>query len=223
MARPQRTLERLTQTILDSTDLDQGSKNAWIEMIGHPSFRQPQSKGMVEVIRLPDALDEEALSYGQHRRILLASVLVKGELLRKADDERTQNRAYTVMWLDVPLWARSPGWAVSYAQARPLSTTLVECGPREMIWRREDGREQMSVVAGSSVANLNTKIFGRVDDKDQRVGQMPWRAEYTKHPAAGQRKASTIVYPMNVISGSELVGFWPVGGEPCDQPTHPRP
>lgn len=33
LAREQRTLKSLTQTILDSTDLDRRSKNAWLEMI----------------------------------------------------------------------------------------------------------------------------------------------------------------------------------------------
>lgn len=222
LARRQRTLERLTQTILDSTDLDWIRKNAWLEMIGTTPLRHPQPKAMVEVIRLPWALGEEDLSPGQHRRILMASALAKGELLRKIDGESDRGPAAMVMWLDVPLWARSPGWAVVYAQARSLRTTLVECGPREIIWRKEDGKEQMSAVAGASVANLNTKVFGRVDDEDPGVGRTRWdRGNVTA--AEPQRKAPAIVHPMNVIAGSELVGFWPIGDKSLAQPAHPRP
>lgn len=160
-------------------------------------------------------------SQSQHRRILMASALAKGELLRKIDGESDRGPAAMVMWLDVPLWARSPGWAMVYAQARSLSTAVVEIGPRESIWRAVDGKEQLCAVAGASVANLNTKVFGRVDDEDRIVRRA--HRDGGNSTVDQQREVSAPAYAMNVISGSELVGFWPIGDKSFAQPAHPRP
>lgn len=194
----ERTTLALRDLLADDETIGKEHQEHWLKVFGEPREVERGQGGQIEIIRLP-SLEEEGFAPEQAYRIALASAWVIAEIYEKFPSNREKPRT-TILWLDVPLWARTPGFAVVYAQARSLGISLVEAGPARIL--SDQGVENMGSLAKSSVANLGTKFFGEVDSDTPAavLGWLPSKSNRVK-PRSGQ---------MVGVAGSQVVKFTPL-------------
>ena len=197
------TTQSLHDLVATDESLAPERRNDWACVVGAPDSVLKDGLAPVEIVRLPE-FSGPAFSAEQLGRIALASAWVKAELVTRFENQQAKPRL-TVVWLDVPLWARAAGWSVVYAQARSLGVTFVEAGSRQCMWAQAKEKEVLVPEAASSLGNLNTKIFGKPvspnDGKTIEIETMG-KPRIVSLPA---RPAEELVG----LSGSELVRFRP--------------
>lgn len=205
----QQTTERLVHMVATDERLSEERRSHWKEAFGKTPPDASEGKPTVEIIRLPSFVDGQHYSAEQACRIALASASVKADLVTRFEHYENSPRL-TVVWLDVPLWARVTGWSVVYAQARSLGVTFVEVGSRQSVWAQAKEKEVLVAEAASAIGNLNTKVFGR-------------HALEGSRPLLGRRDAKRLESPqpheMVGISGYELVRFRPAIRPPVRAPS----
>lgn len=156
MPAEDRTLPALGALVADDVSLELERRDAWTGAFGPGGKAHGTGAADVDIVRLPH-LAPEWLTDGPARRVALASAWTKHRI---AHHDPSEGRRLCVAWLDVPLWARAPGWAVVYAQAKHRGATLVEAHARTGLWRARDGNAEMTAEVQASVGNLNVKFFG---------------------------------------------------------------
>ena len=205
----QQTTERLVHLVATEEGLDEERRSFWAKTLGKTAPHASEQNPTVEIIRLPCFVDGQPYSAEQACRIALASASVKADLVSRFEHYENSPRI-TVVWLDVPLWARVTGWSVVYAQARSLGVTFVEIGSRQSVWAQAREREVLVAEAASAIGNLNTKVFGRhaLESSQQLLGLRE-----------AKRLESPQPHEMVGISGSELVRFRPAMRPPVKAPS----
>lgn len=204
LGRKQRSTDTLSRLVAGEERLETFRREAWARAIGQARKNAEATSDDDIRVLLPSLMDGD-LDDGQRRRIALASAWIKIELQKRADTEADGPRA-AFFWLDVPLWARARGWSVVYAQAKSAGVSIVEAGSRGIMWGTANGEHvRMTDETSASVGNLNTKVFGVVDQAPNAniVHVADGRVEVKKAEDLHGLESRE----MKAISGAVLVGY----------------